>query len=129
VNPEVPAAAKGRSEPMGYIVTPRIDFDDAGENVTYYSVDRRTIIQDQIDKCRQEYIDIPKAQLPERDLFQLPPSPYYDGSCGAYIMLPATIAAYDATVSGVEFNIRITSAYQTCPVKLETTTVALDTAV
>lgn len=104
--PQVPTRPAGRADRMGYEVTSRVEFMDT----VYGNPGKLGIYQDEIDKCRQEYIDLKKEYLPTRNLFQLPPSPYYGGNCGAYIMLPATIDAYNAIK--VDFHVRITSTYR-----------------
>jgi hypothetical protein len=113
--PPIIVSPMGRSGPMGYDVSSRVNYgldpEVNYEKMIYENPMKMGIYQDEIDKCRQEYVDLRKNHTPDRNLFQLPPSPYYGGNCGAYIMLPATIEAYNITVGKVG-PVRITSKYR-----------------
>jgi len=67
--PPVIAVPLGRPVPMGYTVFPRIEYDYEDVHREYYCPDHRTIKQDAIDKCRQEYIDMNKKTTPQRREF------------------------------------------------------------
>jgi len=62
--PNPPAAPNGRGDPLAYKITAK---------VTAYGyifpAKPVTITQDEIDQCRQEYIDMNKARVPERGEF------------------------------------------------------------
>jgi hypothetical protein len=71
-NPPVNIIPKGRGAPMSYTVIPRIDYPDVYADdmlITYYSQDQRNITQDEIDQCRQEYVDMNKTTRPDRTIF------------------------------------------------------------
>lgn len=109
--PPVPAMPFGREEPMGYRVFARVEQESGS-----LGSPGRSINQDTIDKCRQEYVDMRKTGEFGRIVFKTDPSDYNTGNCGAYIMLPGTVTQFETLTGAVSFGLEIGSAYRN-PVK------------
>lgn len=62
--PPIPAAPNGRGYPLSFDIKAKLKIDTAE-----YTSDITTIHQDEIDQCRQEYIDMNKATKPTRAQF------------------------------------------------------------
>ena len=108
VVPPVPAYSAGRGVAMGYGVYARVEQESGSVGSS-----RKDIYQDDIDQCRQEYVDMNKATKPDRPVFVADPnmsSPYNQGvlPCGAYFILPSRIATFEALDNDVPFYIAVT---------------------
>lgn len=67
--PPILAKTEGRGAPLAYNAFSRLEYDYDGVSTKVSATNHRAIAQDQIDQCRQEYIDMSKWKKPNRSNF------------------------------------------------------------
>lgn len=105
--PNSPAAPNGRGGKLSYRVTASVDADITEKE------DMVIIAQDELDQLRQEYVDMNKTRVPQRDEFTHDNGQFNTGDYGWVIVKQEALDGYNTIVQAFAPNVaNMNSAYR-----------------